>query len=81
MIKYEKENKDMASTMTKFMTKEFEEAELDDNALESVVGGVNVPPVVYVCTSCNKRFYGALNRDIHANNTGHRFFSSEHKNC
>ncbi len=71
----------MASTMTKFMTKEFEEAELDDNALESVVGGVNVPPVVYVCTSCNKRFYGALSRDIHAKNTGHRFFSSEHKNC
>lgn len=67
--------------MAKTVTKEIEEVVLTDDELNSVVGGVNVPKVKYVCTTCGKTYFGALERKLHTQNTGHKYFSSEHKSC
>ena len=70
-----KENNDMSETMTnKF-------AELNDDELNSAVGGINVPKVKYVCMTCNEILEGNIMRDRHSKNTGHKYFSSEHKSC
>ncbi len=71
----------MTKTMTKTMTTELEEMILDDDELESVVGGVKVPQATYVCVTCNKTLYGLQEKLMHTKLTKHSIFKSEHKSC